>query len=77
MNRSALARSKLKRHGLRSPYTQISPRAPGVLTNGFDGGITYGDAESTSIRMIFPSSVSSRSPLFIGSPPDPPSPSDT
>src|SRR2546427_5224970 len=39
-NRRPVPRSNEKRQGLRSPYAQISGKAP-PLTNGLSGGIAY------------------------------------
>ena len=67
--------SKENRHGLRSPYAQISSFAFGSFTKGLSGGIAYGLPPLGSIRSILPSSVSRFCPLPCGSPPEPPSPS--
>src|SRR5207237_1817067 len=73
INRSLVALSKLIRHGLRTPYAQISPRAPVVCTNGLSDG-TYGAAISTSSLSIFPSSTPRFCALLGVSPAPPPSP---
>jgi hypothetical protein len=51
--------SNEKRHGLRSPYAQISGRASFFPTNGLLGGTVYGASALGvgSIRRIFPRSV--------------------
>ena len=56
--RRCVVRSNENRHGLRSPYIQISGRTPSRPTNGLSGGTVYGASPVGvgSIRRILPSS---------------------
>src|SRR4030095_2552873 len=72
---SPVERSKLKRNGLRIPSAQISSSVVILPANGFDGGIAYGEPESTSMRRILPRHFNGFCARSAGSQKEPPSPS--
>ena len=86
-HRSPVTRSKLQRHGLRTPRIQISGRAPVASTYGLSAGIVYvavflprPSGSAGSMRRNLPKIVDrswarlSGSPGSLGPPSKPPSP---